>query len=77
MKMYLLIKHHTMTTYWGSGGIALLTSAVDGGEWLASCTSQFTPRIRAPSTYSIRVGPRVGLDAVVKRKNPVTAPARN
>jgi hypothetical protein len=49
-----------------------LTSALDGGEWSASHPSRFTSRERAPGTHWIGswVGPRAGLDAVVKRKTP-------
>jgi hypothetical protein len=48
-----------------------MTSALDGGEWLASRHGRFTPRERAPVTHWIGgwVGPRAVLDAVVKRKN--------
>jgi hypothetical protein len=57
---------------WGNGGIAppFFTSALDGGEWLASRVCRFTPEERAPGTHWIGgcVGPRVGLDAVEKRK---------
>jgi hypothetical protein len=37
-----------------------LTSALDGGEWSASCPDHFTPRERAPGTPSLGgwVGPR-------------------
>jgi len=28
-----------------------LTSALDGGEWSASCPGLFSPRERAPGTY--------------------------
>jgi hypothetical protein len=49
-----------------------LTSALDGGERSASRSSRFTPRERATGTHWIGgwVGPRAGLDAVVKRKIP-------
>jgi hypothetical protein len=49
-----------------------LTSALDGGEWSASCPSRFTPRGRFTGTHWIGgwVGPRAILDAVVKRKIP-------
>jgi hypothetical protein len=49
-----------------------LTSALEGGEWSASCPSHFTPRERAPVTHWIGgwVGPRAILDVVVKRKIP-------
>jgi hypothetical protein len=52
------------------------TSALDGGEWSASCPSRFAPRERAPDTHWIGgwVGPRTVLDAVVKRK--ITSPRR-
>jgi len=30
-----------------------LTFILDGGEWLASCSSSFTPRERAPGTHWI------------------------
>jgi hypothetical protein len=56
----------------GSGGIAplLLTSALDGGEWSASCPARFTPEDGAAGTHWIGgwVGPSAGLDAVEKRK---------
>jgi hypothetical protein len=70
-----LTMHYDMKTYWGSGGRApriLWRSALDGGEWSASCPGRFTPRERAPLTHWIEgwVGPRTVLDAVVKRKIP-------
>jgi hypothetical protein len=51
---------------WGSGGIAppLLTSTLDGGEWLAS-----RPWGTALGTHW--VGPRAGLDALEKIDQPV------
>jgi hypothetical protein len=47
-----------------------LTSALDESEWSASHTGRFTPRERAPGTNWIGswMGPRAGLEAVVKRK---------
>jgi hypothetical protein len=52
-----------------------LTSALDGDEWSASRPYRFTPRERAPGTHYIAwVGPRAGLDAVVKRK--ISSPRR-
>jgi len=47
-----------------------LIPALDGGEWSASCPGRFTPTERASCTHWIGdwVGPRAGLDAVVKRK---------
>jgi len=49
---------------------AFLTSAPDGGEWLASGPGRFTPRGRATGTHCVRcwVGPRADLDAVVSRE---------
>jgi len=49
---------------------AFVTSALDGDEWSASCPGRFTPRERAPGTRWIGgwVGPRAGLDTVIKRK---------
>jgi len=67
-----------MMAYWGSGGITprILISALDGCEWSASQPGRFTPRERATDIHWIGgwVGPRAGLEAVVKRKLP--APAR-
>jgi hypothetical protein len=47
-----------------------LTSALAGGEWLASRPGRFTPMERAAGTHWIggRVDPRAGLDDVEKRK---------
>jgi hypothetical protein len=57
---------------WGSRGIApnFLTSALDGGEWLASRRCRCTLGERAPGTHWIEdwVSPRVGLEAVENRK---------
>jgi hypothetical protein len=52
-----------------------LTSALDGGEWLASRPGRFNPRKRASGTHWIRdwEGRRTVLDAVVKRKIPKKA----
>jgi hypothetical protein len=49
-----------------------LTSALDGGEWLASRRGRFNPKERALGTHLIGgwVGPRAVLDAMVKRKIP-------
>jgi hypothetical protein len=58
---------------WRYSSTHSLTSAVDGGEWSASRSGNFTPRERAPGTLWIGdwVGPRAVLDAVVKRKIPI------
>jgi hypothetical protein len=47
---------------------AFLTSAIGGGEWLASRPDRFVPRERPSGTNWI--GSRADLDAVVKRKIP-------
>jgi hypothetical protein len=61
-----------MKTY---GGVdvwihVFLTSALVRGAWSASRPDRFTPGEGAPCTHCIEgwVGPRVGLDAVEKRK---------
>jgi len=48
-----LTKHHTVKMYRGAEVElhSFLTSAMDGGEWSASCPSQFTSREIAPSTH--------------------------
>jgi hypothetical protein len=53
---------------------ALLTWALDGGEWSASRPGRFTPRERAPGIHWIGgwMDPRAVLDMVVKRKIPNT-----
>jgi hypothetical protein len=59
-----------MTWGGGGGGIApFFTSALDGGEWSASCSSCFMPRELAPGTHWIGgwVGLRASPDAVEKR----------
>jgi hypothetical protein len=47
-----------------------LTSALFGGEWLASRPGRFTPEERAPGIHFIGcwMSPRTGLDDVEKRK---------
>jgi hypothetical protein len=61
-----------MKAYWGVEVYSThsLTAALDGGEWSASRPGRFTPRERATVTHWIEgwVGPRAGLNAVVKRK---------
>jgi hypothetical protein len=49
-----------------------LTSALDRDEWSVSLPGRFTPRERASGTHEIGgwVGPRAGVDAVVKKKIP-------
>jgi hypothetical protein len=69
-----LPKHHAMKTYWGSGGIAprILDFGTRWGEWSALRPGHFIPRERAPGTHWIWgwVGPRTGLNTVVRRKIP-------
>jgi hypothetical protein len=55
---------------------AFLTSALDGCEWSASRPGRFSPKEWAPGTHwrGEWVSPRVGLDAVKIKKNPINAP---
>jgi hypothetical protein len=48
----------------------VLTSALAGGEWSASCPVRFTLAERAPGIHwtGVWVDPRGGLDDVQKRK---------
>jgi hypothetical protein len=57
---------------WEYSSTHRLTSALDGGEWLASRPGRFTPRERASGTHwiGVWVAPRAVLDAAVKRKIP-------
>jgi hypothetical protein len=62
-----------MKAYWGSGGIDPCIIDLDTRwSWSASRPGNFIPRERAPGTHWIGdwVGPRDGLDAVVKRNIP-------
>jgi hypothetical protein len=69
-----LIKRHAMKAYWRVDVWlhAFLTSTLDGGEWSASLPGRFSPRESAAGTHWIGgwVGPRTGLDVVVKTKIP-------
>jgi hypothetical protein len=64
---------------WSYSSTHSLASALDWGEWSASRPGRFIPKERASGTHWIGgwVGPRAGLDAVVKRKIPTTAGSRN
>jgi hypothetical protein len=64
--------HEGVLEEWRYSSTHSFTSALDGGEWSASCPGRFISRERAPSTHWIGgwVGPRAVLDAVVKRKIP-------
>jgi hypothetical protein len=69
-----------MKTYWGVEVQlhAFLTSALDGGEWLALFPGRFTSKItRSNHWIGGWVGNRASLDTVAKRKTPITAPAGN
>jgi hypothetical protein len=56
------LKYYSMNK---SGGIAtpFLTSALNGGEWSASCPCRSTPETLLLGSW---VGPGIGLDAVEK-----------
>jgi hypothetical protein len=71
-------RHEEVLGEWKYSSTYSLTSALDGGEWSASCPVPFIHRQRAPDTHWIggRVGPRARLDTVAKRKNPLVAPCR-
>jgi hypothetical protein len=73
---------------WIYSSTFFFTSAVIGGEWLASRPGRYTPGERAPGTHWIEgwVGLRVDLGIVEKRKfltlpgpelRPLCRPARN
>jgi len=65
-----------MKTYGGvEDSSTHLSSALDGGDWSVSHSCRFTPSERAPGTHwiGVWVGPRAGLDAVVKRNIPASA----
>jgi hypothetical protein len=74
VKLSLCFLHGAMKAYWGVDVYfrLFLASALDGGEWSASHSGHFTSRERVPGTHRIGVwvSPRVGLEAVVKRKIP-------
>jgi hypothetical protein len=61
-------RHEDVLGEWRYSSTQSLTSALDGGEWLASRPGRFTPREKAPGTHWIGgwVGPRAFLDAVVE-----------
>jgi len=65
------LNKHALKIYWGSGLQlhTFLTSALDRSESSASRPGRFTAGEIAPGIHCIggRVGPRAGLDAVVKR----------
>jgi len=50
--------------------------ALDGAKWSVSRPGRFTPGVSAPGTYCLGgwVGPRTGLDALVKRKISLSLP---
>jgi hypothetical protein len=67
-----ITKYHAIKMH---GGVeaklhTFLTWVLDGSEWSASHLSHFTTGERAPSTHWIGgwVGPRGGVDALMKRK---------
>jgi hypothetical protein len=55
-----------------------LTSALDGGEWPASRSGRFTPKVKAHVTLCIGgwVDPKVGLDVVAKGKKSHNSPCQ-
>jgi hypothetical protein len=69
-------RHEGVLGEWKYSSIHSSTSALDGGEWLASHPGHFTARERALGIQWIGgwVGPRAVLDAVLKRKVPSPLP---
>jgi hypothetical protein len=67
--MYLITTPWRHVWEWGIAP-PFLTTAVYGGEWIASHPDRFTPPDGVPSTHWIRVwmGPRVGRDTLKRRK---------
>jgi hypothetical protein len=63
-------RHKGVFGEWRYSSTHSVTSTLDEGEWSASRPGHFTPMERTPFTHWIGdwVGPRVVLDAVVKRK---------
>jgi len=56
---------------WRRSSMHSMTSALDGGESLASRSGRFTSRERAPLTHWLGwVGSRAGLDASVRIRIP-------
>jgi hypothetical protein len=53
-----------------------VTSALYGGEWLATRPYRYTPGENAPGTHWVGgwVGPRVGLDVVEEGENLLSLP---
>jgi hypothetical protein len=75
-----LTKHHTVKTYWWSGGIGLRILCLGTRmRWSATRHGRFTPRERALGSHWIRgrVGPRTGMNTVVNRKFTEHAENRN
>jgi hypothetical protein len=67
-------RHEGVLGEWRYSSTHSLTSALDGGEWLASRSGCFTPKERTPGTHWIGgwVDTRAFLNAVVKWKIPST-----
>jgi len=79
---WMVKSYKLLTEVWRCIGVvevhdASLTSSLDGSKWSAARPCRFNPRDRASGMYSIVrwVGPRVGQDAVVKRK--ILSPCRD
>jgi hypothetical protein len=70
-------RHEGMSEEWVYRSTHSLISALDGGELSASRSGRFIPSERSPIINWIEgwMGPRVGLDTVVKRK--IAVPAGN
>jgi hypothetical protein len=65
--------HEVVLGEWRYSSTHSLTPALDGGKWSDSRSGRFIPREKVPGTHwtGVWVGPRAGLDAVVKRRIPI------
>jgi hypothetical protein len=72
-------RHEDVLEEWMYSSTHSLTSALEGGEWSALRPDPFIPRGRAPGAHWIGgwAGPRAVLDAVSRRKIPISRQESN